>query len=106
VKIVCDWCKLSRIKTAIIIADNDPQGQEGASELQQNVVHFVSKVKLISPPSKFKDLRQWVVNGATHKDVANTIDRADTFHAPRITYSWQRHRSYYGPFQTIISTLR
>ena len=44
-------------------------GQEGADRLREQLRRVCGSVKVILPPEPYKDVRQWVANGATAFDI-------------------------------------
>jgi len=66
----------------IIIGDNDPPkeggrfpGKEGAEKLARKLLLHCSSVKVIYPPDKAKDLRQWFRAGLTSGQLQQIIEK-------------------------------
>ncbi|MEL7240077.1 MAG: hypothetical protein AAGK78_14565 [Planctomycetota bacterium] len=56
--------------TPIIVSDNDGPGVNGSRRLPG----LLGATKIIFPPWKHKDIRTWVINGATAADVQLRVD--------------------------------
>ncbi len=50
----------------IIVADNDKPGMQGASRLAKALSNDGSLVRVLTPPERFGDVRDWVVDGASY----------------------------------------
>ena len=68
----------------IIIGDNDPPkedgrrpGKKGAEKLAGKLLLHCSSVKIIYPPDKTKDLRQWLRAGLTSGQLQQIIDKTE-----------------------------
>lgn len=59
-----------------IVADDDLPGQRGAWRLATTLVSYVPIVRVVSPPARVKDARQWKREGATRDDVIRAIEAA------------------------------
>lgn len=56
----------------IVVGDNDGPGRDGVKALAE----VLAPCKVIFPPSKFKDARQWLNAGGRRSDVEGFIDNA------------------------------
>lgn len=67
-----------------IVAENDEKpatngkpghwpGRDGANRVAGALVSVCASVRIIFPPKKFKDLRAWIIGGATRADLERTI---------------------------------
>src|SRR5262249_22231425 len=45
--------------TAVVVADGDEPGRQGAESLARRLVGHAAEVRLISPPDGVKDVREW-----------------------------------------------
>ena len=61
---------------AVIVADDDGPGQDGAQRLASTLRAYVPDVRTITPPSPHKDARAWKRAGATRADVLAAVDAA------------------------------
>ena len=61
---------------AVIVADNDCHGAglRGATELAKVLNRPPAKIKIVSPPGKIKDLRDWVSAGLTCRELIGIIE--------------------------------
>ena len=57
----------------IVVGDNDKVGREGAEKLAGVLVLHCHSVKIIYPPDKIKDLRQWLRSGLTSETLQRII---------------------------------
>lgn len=60
----------------VLVADNDKAGTIGAEKLRVKLRKVVASLRTIAPPAKYKDLREWLLAGATQADVQQLIDGA------------------------------
>lgn len=71
-----------------IIAERDEAGRLGADAIAKALLDVCASVKILEPPEGSKDLRQWVVNGATLGEILDRaavlrpIDKAETPGSP------------------------
>lgn len=65
-------------KEVIIVADQDANrsGQRGAETLAKELVPFCSQVRIIYPPDGINDARDWIIRGATERDVLTVIEKS------------------------------
>lgn len=61
-------------RDAVIIGDRDEAGIRGAEQLASSLFGVVP-VKLIYPPSKFKDVRDWYRGGATKESIMYVVEQ-------------------------------
>jgi hypothetical protein len=61
---------------AIIVADNDGPGRDGALGLAQRLVIHVPRLRIITPPRGIKDARAWKQAGASHEEIQGAIEAA------------------------------
>ncbi len=59
--------------TVVIMADQGDPGKRGAEGLASVLLPYAAKLKIITPPQLFKDLRGWLRGGANHKDIKHLI---------------------------------
>jgi hypothetical protein len=74
---------LLRDRHVCIVAENDTAGRRGADQLAAGLCGACASVRVIVPPTGIKDLRAWVVRGATHEDVQAAARAAQVIRAPR-----------------------
>lgn len=60
----------------VVVADNDPAGKAGAQKLAGTLALHGPCVKIIAPPDKVKDLRQWLNAGLTAQVLQEVITAA------------------------------
>jgi 5S rRNA maturation endonuclease (ribonuclease M5) len=65
-----------RPSSVVVVADSDPQGQNGAEKLAMDLLAYSPIVKVIVPPNGTKDARAWKNAGDTSADVEAAIDAA------------------------------
>ena len=58
----------------IILGDNDTVGKTGAEKLAEALSQKGINVKIVFPPEKVKDLREWVNSGLTAIQLKNQIE--------------------------------
>lgn len=61
-----------------VVADEDEPGQRGAESLARALLPYAASVRVVYPPAGVKDARAWKVAGATHADILQAIDAAET----------------------------
>ncbi|MBM3982937.1 MAG: toprim domain-containing protein [Planctomycetes bacterium] len=62
----------------VIVRDNDEPGVRGADALASALALQCRDVRVISPPDGNKDVRAWIVAGATRPDLQRLIDAAQS----------------------------
>jgi len=76
----------------VVVADGDGPGQRGAETLADKLAAYVPAVRIVTPPSGVKDVRQWKGLGTTAADVQMTINAAPV-RPLRITTSTRRRKA-------------
>jgi hypothetical protein len=67
---------LAHGRDCVVVADADEPGQRGAQQLAAAILPAARSVRIFTPPAK--DLRQWVVDGATRADLLAGIAQTPT----------------------------
>ena len=82
VKAIVDYVRHVRSQSVIVVADVDSHGagQKGAETLAAVLAAYVTSLRVIQPPNKTKDARDWKRLGATRGDVLAVTGLADEFH--------------------------
>ena len=80
IKHAVEFVRKHRPSAVVIVADADEAGQRGAKKLAAALVGTFPDlpVKIITPPTPHKDIRDWKKAGATTADVQAEIDAAAT----------------------------
>lgn len=60
-------------RQVVVIRDNDEPGVQGAEALARALALYSRDVRVIAPPDRVKDLRDWIASGATRTDVERVI---------------------------------
>ncbi len=68
--------RMRKPASAVIVSDNDEPGIRGANSLAGTLSLYCRETRVITPPTNFKDLRQWVAAGATRADVDQLFEAA------------------------------
>lgn len=76
VDLACRVARSSGVRDAVVVADADQPGRDGALRLARALRLRVPSVRIIEPPEGIKDARAWKVAGATHDDVVAQIEAA------------------------------
>lgn len=97
------WCNRHHIDHAVLVADNDPAGRNGAKQLAEVLVKTVETVCILIPP--VKDFRLWTNQGATRNDIITTVRKCPVKKRPAIICQWVPHRKFKGPFKIITTTI-
>ncbi|MCX7428782.1 MAG: toprim domain-containing protein [Planctomycetia bacterium] len=96
VQYTCDLIRRLRPTEAVIVADADKSGRDGAARLAARLLVHCAVIKIIAPPAGIKDARQWKIDGATAADVAGAIDAAPAWRVnittQKGTRSWKKRR--------------
>ncbi len=64
------------------IADNDKAGRAGAIRVATKLHEVAASIRIINPPPEVKDLRAWLIGGATKATVVQALDNAPLFTPP------------------------
>lgn len=89
---ISEWIRLhpgAQATQAIIVADNDGPGQDGAVKLAEEIARVCISVKVVTPLYR-NDVREWVNNGATAGAVETIIQSAYEFNRKRHEYQQRR----------------
>ena len=70
IRLICD----RRPGLVVIVADADGPGRRGAERLASALLPYSACLKLIEPPAPHKDLRGWLLAGATSADLISLVD--------------------------------
>jgi hypothetical protein len=62
---------------AVIVSDRDGPGLEGSRMLAEHLIGSAKSVKIIMPPGGFKDVREWVGQGASFEAIETLILEAE-----------------------------
>ena len=76
-KHVVEYVRRRQPGRVVIVADADEPGQLGAKSLASVIVAYGPQVKVLTPPSRFKDLRGWRQAGVIADEVEAMIDGQD-----------------------------
>lgn len=68
--------EMARFRDAVVVADGDKPGRNGAFRLGVTLRLYSPSVRLIHPPSGIKDARAWLQAGATRRDIEQAIEAA------------------------------
>lgn len=71
---ICDMLAVGRTRRVAIIADNDGPGRHGAHRLADQILGLCECVQ-VTTAAPWKDLREWVREGATRIDLKLRIDQ-------------------------------
>jgi phage/plasmid primase-like uncharacterized protein len=69
-------CRLLRGRSCVVVGDNDESGIRSATSAAHELKLFASCVRLLFPPADFKDVRDWVVGGATGSEFLRAANAA------------------------------
>ena len=67
------WARAERPVSVAIWADADPPGRQGAADIARRLLPYVPAIRVVEPPAGLKDLREWVVAGASVAAVRDRI---------------------------------
>lgn len=70
-------------RPAVVIADQDKAGIEGAEATASALFGIAAWVKVITPPPRIKDSRAWLQAGATHDSVMYRVDNVELWKETR-----------------------
>lgn len=79
----------ARNRDVVIVADNDEAGETGAAKLLAAVTGSARSLRWLRPPRPHKDLRAWLVAGATRVDLEEAIDAALIVSLGPIADAWK-----------------
>lgn len=76
----CNSCvdmtaRFAKGRKIVIMGDNDKPGRAGVKKLTGKLLLYCSSVKVIYPPDKIKDLRQWLRAGLTSETLQKIIEK-------------------------------
>jgi endogenous inhibitor of DNA gyrase (YacG/DUF329 family) len=74
---VIDLVRRRAPETVVIMADADPAGRSGASDLARALVLQAPAIHVLVPPSGCKDVRDWKIQGATAADLRHRLAHSD-----------------------------
>jgi phage/plasmid primase-like uncharacterized protein len=63
---------------AVVVADNDDAGLASAYRVAHSLRLMVRDVRVVTPPSEFKDARDWVRSGATVASIRAAVDASES----------------------------
>ena len=75
VKVLCDYAARRQVEQAMILADRDEPGYDGALAFAPQLCRHVDSVRVDVPPDPHKDARAWVAGGATRAAVEAILTR-------------------------------
>ncbi|MGB3966309.1 MAG: DUF5906 domain-containing protein, partial [Planctomycetota bacterium] len=67
----------ARDRDVVVVADNDEVGEAGAKKLVAALQQTAKSVRLVRPPAEHKDLRLWLIAGASRADIEAAIAAAE-----------------------------
>jgi 5S rRNA maturation endonuclease (ribonuclease M5) len=76
IKLLVELVKQNGHQEVVIVADGDEPGQRGADNLASVMVAYAPAVRVIRPPDRIKDVREWLQEGGTRKEVEEAIQAA------------------------------
>ena len=82
IKLLSDRLTQLKMDEAVIVADSDQPGEQGAQNLASMLRIYVPVVKLITPPGGLKDAREWKQHGATTAEVEAVLEAAPVLRMP------------------------
>jgi hypothetical protein len=68
--------KLRKPARIVIVSDSDGPGQKGSERLASTLIPYVNELKIIEPTG-YKDLREWLRDGADHIELHQLIERTE-----------------------------
>lgn len=71
-----DLCRMAALRAArevVVVTDRDAPGRLGARLLAEELVKAGCRVRTLGPPPGFKDVREWIADGADRADVAYAV---------------------------------
>ncbi len=82
--LVVDLVRMHAPVRIAVIADAQPQEQEGAARLAELLRIYCADVCVVLPPDGFNDLRAWRIAGATGDELRARLDAAQPLPASRL----------------------
>jgi DNA primase len=76
VRLLVELARLRRPREVVIVADADEPGRRGADHLGSVLRIYVPAVRVITPPARVKDARDWLRSGGDRRAVENAIQAA------------------------------
>lgn len=64
------------VALAVVVADGDGPGRQGAESLAQRLTAYAPEVRVIAPPKGVKDIREWYGQGCTRQAIEQAIGAA------------------------------
>ncbi len=95
VRILCELVRRRKPPGVIVVSDRDENGagQQGAESMATALLTYCPSVRVIQPPKGIKDVRTWLLAGATRENVQAVINAA----LPRkLTVRRKRGRNHGG----------
>ena len=94
-RIVCELVLRKKPPAVIVVSDRDENeaGQHGAESMATALLTYCPSVRVIQPPKKIKDVRAWLLAGATRKNVQAVINAAPH---RKLTVRGKRGRNHGG----------
>ena len=77
-----EYSKVLAGKNVIVFQDDDEPGEKHALAVAQSIAKFASKVILVPPFRKAKDVTEWIENGGTKKKLEKLIAKTEPFGSP------------------------
>jgi hypothetical protein len=66
------------LRRAVVVADNDDAGLASARQVSHALRLMVRDVRVVAPPTEFKDVRDWVRGGATADSVRAAVEASES----------------------------
>ncbi len=76
-KLVTRYVRAMQPTAVVIVADSDDVGRRGAVDLAVRVRLVCGSVRVVVPPTGFKDAREWICAGATADDIQGAVARTE-----------------------------
>lgn len=73
VRHVVELVQRHHVEKVVVLSDTDAPGRRGSASLAAVLSVYVRELRIVYPPSRFKDLRAWRRSGATRQDLDNLI---------------------------------
>jgi hypothetical protein len=92
--LIIEFVRTHDAREIIIVADADAPGQKGAERLAAMLLDRTkSAVRVISPPTMIKDLRDWKVAGAMLEDLVKVVESTKLRRAVPVAIRQARRRA-------------